>query len=270
MSVDMNLLKQLRQTTQAPLKDCKDVLEQSWWDLDKAMALLKEKGLAQAAKKADRETHEWRIGFRKKWDMVFVVKLACETDFAAKNEWFKLLVEDVLDIIEKVNKEVVNINEFDKEVLESQVNTRIAQAVGSIWENMKLIDVMVKKWNSVVYNHMDLNKLVTVVFYEWEWSWFVDVAKEIALQVTAMNPQYLSIESIPVVERNEMKAKHMKSMEWSWKPVDIIDKIVEWKMSKEFEEIVLMEQIYIRDDSKKIKHIVPNWFKLVEYARFWI
>ncbi len=265
MKVDMDLLKSLRETTQAPLKDCKDALIEAEGDFDKALIVLKQKGLSKAAKKADRETNEWVVMVKKIWNIIVWIKLACETDFAAKNEWFINLWNSILNILEKYWKPFQNIDGLDNSVLENQINPTIAESIWSIWENMKLLDAFIKEWNAYVYNHMDMNKLVSVVFYEW---WDESVAKELALQIAAMNPKYKSIEDISVEDRNSLKEKFKKEMEWSNKPADIIDKILEWKLSKEYEDFVLFEQIYIRDDSKKIKHIIPNGFVLKEYIRF--
>ena len=83
-----------------------------------------------------------------------------------------------------------------------------------------------------------------------------------------MNPRYISKEDIPQQVIDEMKEEFKKQLEWSWKPADIIDRIVEWKLAKEYTEIVLLEQPYIRDETKKIKEILPEWFKIIEIKRF--
>lgn len=88
MSVDMQLLKKLREITFAPLKDCKDALAETNGDLDAAIERLKKKGASQAAKKADRETKEGAIKVRVDGNKIYAVKMATETDFVVKNEFF--------------------------------------------------------------------------------------------------------------------------------------------------------------------------------------
>ena len=97
MSVDMNLLKQLREATFAPLKDCKDALVEANGDLQQAQEILKEKWVLKAGKKSDRETNEWIVKVVSQDGKIAWVKLLCETDFVAKNEWFIKLCDDILD-----------------------------------------------------------------------------------------------------------------------------------------------------------------------------
>lgn len=266
MAVDINLVKQLRDSTQAPLKDCKEALDATNWDLAKAMEYLKEKGLSKAAKKADRETNEWVVKVRKSGDLVVWIKLWCETDFVAKNENFIALTDILLSILEKSWKEISSLSELDSAFVDSEISPVINENIARIWENIRLLDAFVKKWNAFVYSH-PWDKIATVIFYNSS-SDYSELAKELALQITAMNPTYKSIEDVPSDMKDTMKADAFKEMEWSNKPADVLEKIVEGKLSKRFEEFVFMEQVYIRDESKKIKHIIPADFELVNYIRF--
>lgn len=266
MSVDINVLKQLREITQAPLKDCKDVLIEAWGDLAKAQEILKQKWVLKAAKKADRDTNEWIVKIiEANWKIIWV-KLACETDFVAKNDLFVKLVEDVLSLLQTYWKDVDAISSIDEWFLNDTILPLVQENIAKIWENIRLLDLFIssKKW--FIYAHPG-NKVSSVVYYEWEDTSFQDVAKEVALQITAMSPSYLSIETVPSNIKDELKVEYMKEMEWSNKPADIVEKIIEWKLMKNYTEIVLMEQLYIRDDSKKIKHIIPSDMKIVDFKR---
>lgn len=266
MNIDINILKQLRELTQAPLKDCKDVLIEAWGDLQKAQEILKKKWALKAAKKADRDTNEWIVKIiENNWKIIWL-KLACETDFVAKNDLFVKLVEDVLDLLKSYWKDVLSLETIDSWYLNDTILPLIQDNIARIWENIRLLDVFIssKKW--YIYAH-PWNKVSSVVYYEGEDS-NQDVAKEIALQITAMNPTYLSIESIPSEIKDSMKAECSKEMEWSNKPADIIEKIIEWKLMKSYNELVLLEQSYIRDDTKKIKNIIPSNMKIVDFKRF--
>ena len=263
MKVDINLLKQLRQETNAPLKDCKEALIEAEGDIEKAKKILREKWMLKAAKKADRATNEGIVKVRNTSDGVVGVKLACETDFVAKNELFHQLAEKILDIVENIDKEFETKEEI-ADFIEEKVQPLIAEYIGKIGENIKLLDAFKKKGNVYVYRHPG-DKVVAIVFYE---GGDENIAKEIALQVAAMNPRYISKEDIPQQVIDEMKEEFKKQLEWSWKPADIIDRIVEWKLAKEYTEIVLLEQPYIRDETKKIKEILPEWFKIIEIKRF--
>jgi len=262
MHIDINLLKQLRELTFAPLKDCKDALVEAWWDLQQAQEILKERWILKAGKKADRETNEWIVKVASQNNKIVWVKLLCETDFVAKNEWFNELCDNILNAI-LLQDDVFPSREAAPSFLVEKLDTLVKEAVWAIWENMQLSEIMLTKENGFVYNHPG-NKVASVVFFEWEDN---DIAKEIALQVAAMNPNYLDFESVPAGIVEKMEKQFRQELLDSWKPDNMIDQILKWKLSKALAEDVLLEQEYIRDGSKKIKNIIPEWFKIKSYIR---
>ncbi len=269
--VDINLLKQLRQTTNAPLKDCKEALIEAEWDIDKAMEILKKKWALKAAKKADRETNEGIVKVVKDGDLIVGVKLACETDFVAKNDTFMELADKIIWKIKEYVKDngvdkVEGIDGLPEDLKDKIIKEIIPEYIWKIWENIRLLDVFVRKWNAYIYSHPG-NKVVSVVFYKCNNTDCEEEAKELALQIAAMSPEYLKIEDIPNDVLDNIKDEFKREMEWSWKPEDIIDKIVQWKLSKWFNEVVLMEQPYIRDDSKLIKDVIKN-IEVEDFIRF--
>lgn len=260
---DTTLLKQLRDATKAPFKDCKEALEQAWWDMDRAMEILKEKWAHTASKKAWRETNEWIVYVSKiSWKTVWV-KLWCETDFVAKSDEFYSLASDLVNLFAENWEEYSSIENVDSSFLEEQVNTKITEYVWKIWENIKLLDVFVDNEDCFVYTH-PWNKVVAVVYADGD----EDVSKEIALQIAAMSPDYKSIEDVPSEEVDKLKNKFREDLKDSWKPEDVVEKIIEGKLSKHFQDIVLLEQPYIRDDSKKIKDIIPENYEFNWYRRY--
>jgi elongation factor Ts len=263
--VDINLLKQLRAETNAPLKDCKEALIEAEGDIEKAKEILRQKGALKAAKKAGRETNEGIVKVRQEGDKVYGVKLACETDFVARNEMFHELAEKILDILQqKVEGPVSNISQLPQELVESEIQPLINEYIGKIGENIRLLDTFVEGGKVYVYRHPG-DKVVAVVFYEGDDE---NTAKEVALQVAAMNPQYVSKEDVPVEEIEKMKETYREQLKDSGKPADIIERIVEGKINKDLSEIVLLEQPYIRDETKKIKEILPEGFKVNKFIRF--
>ena len=165
--VDINLLKQLRNSSQAPLKDCKKALIKANWNLDEAVKVLREEGALKAAKKADRATNEWVVKAKKVWDITAAIKLVCETDFAAKNEKFVETAEEILDVILDLWKEVNSLEELDSDFVENNLTTLVNDIVAVIWENIKLADVVLKKWNSYLYEHPG-SKVIGIVLYNGE------------------------------------------------------------------------------------------------------
>lgn len=266
MKVDVNLIRQLRDETQAPLKDCKEFLEQTNGDIELARKLLIEKGLNKADKKADRETKEWVVRFVQDDSKVYGIVLACETDFVAKNENFQNLINSVLSKVSAISQDVDGVDQLPQEV-KAVLDQEIREWIARIGENIRLTNVFIRHSKGVVYSH-PWDKLSAVVFYGGTHKSPVDVSREIALQVAAMNPTYKDVESVPAEMRNQFKDQFTSELAGSNKPADIIEKIVEWKLSKRYEEFVLTEQIYIRDESKKIKHLITDWYELLEFRRF--
>lgn len=261
MKIDMNLLKQLRDITFAPLGDCKQALEDANLDLDKAQELLRKKWLAKAWKKADRETKEWIAKLLKKDWRSYWVKLLCETDFVAKNENFQWLVETLLNKVYDLKKNIKSLNDIDTSSLE-EMNTIVQESIVKVWENMKLADVVMTNENTYIYNH-PWNKVVSIVSYEWD----ENVAKEVALQVVAMSPACVSVDEVDPELMKKMVEEFTEELKASWKPANVIENIVKWKLNKTYSDFVLLEQEYIRDWSKKVKDILPAWFKVNSFVR---
>ncbi len=259
--VDIKLLKQLREATFAPLKDCKEALEEANWDLAKAQDALRQKWILKAGKKEDRETNEWVVKVGKKDGRFGGVKLLCETDFVAKNEDFHKLAEDVLEKLLSVQKTITSLEELDAGILD-EMNEMVAVFVWKLGENLKLTEVTLWEQNAFVYNHPG-NSVASIIYFDGEGE---DIAKELALQVAAMNPTYLNFEDVPVDYREKLMVGFKEDMEWSDKPQEIIEKILEGKLKKALADLVLLEQEYIRDWGKKVKDIIPSemvvkWYK---------
>lgn len=263
MKVDMQLIKQLREATFAPLKDCKEVLVEAEGDLERAQELLREKGITKAGKKADRETNEGSVKLLSKDGWLFGVKVLCETDFVAKNETFAELIDVLLDKLVEAKQVVDSMDNLSADLLEDMNNT-VAEFVGKIWENVRLWDVVVSDQKAYVYNHPG-NKVSSIVYYEGEGE---EVAKELALQVAAMSPTYLSFDSVSQDYKDELMAKFVEELKESGKPENMIGQIAEGKLRKALSESVLLEQEYIRDGSKKVKDIIPEGVEIKSFLRY--
>ncbi len=266
MKVDMQILKKLRDATLASLKDCKEALVEANGDLDAAHEILKKNGTLKAAKKADRETNEGIVKFAEKNGKHVGLKLLCETDFVAKNEMFQDLVNNILDALADIDQTVTTIDDLDSSVADA-LHVMVTEAIAKIGENLKLVDVYIGTDSAYVYNH-PWNKVVSVVYYDGDAEKATDVAKELALQVAAMNPVYLTMDDVPEQEKNDAIAGEREALIKSGKPEDIIDKIMSGKMQKAFSDIVLFEQECIRDGAKKVKEIIPEWVTITKYIRW--
>ena len=252
MKVDINLIKELRGLTHAPMGDCKKALEATDGDVSAAKEWLKERGIAKAAKKWDRVTSEWVVKFVSDDGIVYGIKVLCETDFVAKNEAFLSLVDQVLVKIKELSSDVSSIDELaeeDKSMLQSMLDENVAK----IGESLRLAAVYKKSQQGYVYNHN--GKVSAIIFYEGDDQ---DAAKTVALQLAAMNPEYLSVEWVPQSRKDELVDSIKEELKDSNKPDDIKGKIIEWRLRKIREEEVLLEQISIKDDSKKVKELASG------------
>ena len=263
MKIDIQLLKQLRDATLASLKDCKEALVEANGDLNKAQDILKKNGATKAAKKADRETNEWIVKFVMKDGKHAWLKLLCETDFVAKNETFQTLVDTLLTRLLEQGKEINSLNQLDTSVKDA-LQSLVTDAIAKIGENLRLVDVYVNSNHAYVYNHPG-NKVVSVIYYTGEWT--ENAAKEVALQVAAMSPTYLSIDDVPATEKDAVIAGEREALIQSGKPVEMVEKILTGKLQKALSELVLFEQESIRDATKKVKDIIPADVIITKYIR---
>ncbi|MDR0651651.1 MAG: translation elongation factor Ts [Candidatus Peribacteria bacterium] len=258
----MNLIKELRDTTFAPLGDCKSALEAAEGDLQKAVEVLKEKGIAKAGKKADRETNEGMVKIETRDGKTVGLKLFCETDFVVKNEHFQILFQTILDKLFTVHEEVQSFGTLP-EPLQAEITGLITDFVGKIGENVKIGEVLVTTENVYGYNHPG-NKVASLIYYSGK----EDIAKELALQVAAMNPSYLTFDEVPVEEKETLKVKFTEELKAAGKPEAMIENIVKGKLDKAFADKVLLEQEYIRDGAKKVKELLGEGFMITKFIRF--
>lgn len=266
MEISVDLVKQLREISMASLKDCKDCLVEAWGDMEKAQELLKKKGIASAGKKWDREIKEWKVAYLVDQGNIAVLKLWCETDFVAKNELFDQLMSDVLSSV--VSSPIDSFSSLESSLSE-KITMMIAETIGKLWENMKVVELFVKKLPSedvYVYTHA-WSKLIAVVYYNWSTDDALEAVKKTALQIAAMDPTYLSVESISQTERDQLQTEFESEVRSSGKPEAVVPNIVAGKLQKRYSEVVLMEQQYIGDETQKIKDILSGKATVVAFDR---
>lgn len=231
-------------------------------DLQKAQEILKKKGIAKAGNRGERETKEGIVKIAEINGKTVGLKLLCETDFVAKNENFQALFESVLNKIAQGDKEITALEHLDP-TLAQTVEDEVKEFMGKTGENMKIGGVLVTSKKAFIYNHPG-NRVATLIFSE---GGNDEAAKELALQVTAMNPSYVSFDEIDKDEIAKMTQEFTAELKAAGKPEAMIAGIVDGKIKKALAENVLLEQEYIRDASKKIKDIVPADMKVIAFVR---
>ena len=259
---DMNLIKQLREATFAPLGDCKSALDEANGDIERAKQILKEKGIAKAWKKADRETKEWMIQIVTENGKTVVLKLLCETDFVVKNDHFQTLFANILNLLKNTDGEIDGYENLPTDT-QTAITDLLTSFVGTIGENVKVGDVLVTSEHVYGYNHPG-NKVASLVYYSGD----EDTAKKLALQVAAMDPTYLTFDEVPQAEKDAATARFTEELKAAGKPEAMIPQIVAGKLNKEFADDVLLEQESIHDNTKKVKDMISEDFQISKFRRF--
>jgi elongation factor Ts len=269
MSVDVQLVKQLRDATYASLKDCKTALEETNGDLEAATQWLVKKWVANAAKKADRELNDGQVKVIINNGRLTVFKVGCETDFVAKNEMFAEMLETVSVIIISATGEIASMDQCDPAIL-TQAQEAMAQYMAKLGENIQIIDIFATDlgdMQAASYLHNG-GKIAAVVMYRNGTDAAAGIAKQVAMQIAAMNPQYMTMDEIPSSEVQAKKAEFEAELKAAGKPEAMIAQIAEGKINKYFADLVLMNQWYIGDEGTTIAHLIDGVFEFAGARRF--
>ncbi len=248
MAITAAQVKELRERTGIGMMECKKALTAAEGDMDKAIEELRKKGLAKAAKKADREALEGGIKIITDGWKASVCSISCETDFLANSDKFKWMLTTITEYLAK--------NWVDsKAAAQELINSDYAL---ELWENLQIQEYsIVESWGAAWYVHSN-GKLAALVMTN---AWVdIEKAKQVAMHVTASNPEYLSADEISdeVVEKEKsLQLEIMKADEKMWsKPEEVLVKIIEGKMGKFKSEISLLEQGFVMDPNQKVKDFI--------------
>jgi len=269
--VTASLVKELREKTGAGMMDCKKVLTETDGDMEKAIELLRERGIAKAAKKSGRVAAEGLVEavISEDGKTGAIIEVNSETDFVAKNEEFKTFVENVANQVLKTNPKDVEellaqpaMFEEGKTVQESLVGK-----IATIGENLTIRRFARFESEGLVekYIHGDGKIAVLVNMKKGD----SIVAKDICMQIAAARPEYVRREEVPE-ERvaKEMEILKVQTMN-EGKPEAIAEKIVQGRIGKFYEEICLVDQAFVKDPSIKVSELLKQKdAEVVEFARF--
>jgi len=253
-------VNKLRQQTGAGMMDCKKALQEANGDFEAAIDFLRKKGQKVAAKRGDNEAREGVIFAETTADgkTGIVLRLNCETDFVAKNDNFRDFVFSILKVaLDKMpaTAEELKALSFDGKL---SVEDKITEQVGRIGEKLDLSGYEVIKGEKVVaYNHPG-NQLATLVAVNSASETAADAAKQVAMQVAAMNPLALNKEGIDArtIERELEVGKELAIQEG--KPAEMAEKIAQGRLGKFFKENTLMSQEFIRDNKLTVEQFMQQ------------
>ena len=250
-------VSKLRKVTGAGMMDCKNALQESDGDFNKAIEIIRKKGQAIANKRADREAREGVVIAKTNSDATkgAIIVLNCETDFVAKNDSFIKFAECILD--KAISENPDNLEDLKQLRIEGKtINDKVIEQIGIIGEKLTLS--YYDKINShqvISYIHPG-NKLATLVGL----NKVADdqVGKNLAMQVAAMNPVAVDKDDVPpeIIENEKEIGREQARREG--RPENILDKIAEGKLNKFFKESTLLNQEYTRDNKKTIRQYLQE------------
>jgi len=269
--ITAELVKQLREKTGAGMMDCKKVLTETNGDEEKAIELLRERGIAKAAKKSDRIAAEGLVTTYVTADQKVgaVVEVNAETDFVAKNEEFRNFVADIAKQVAEKNPATVEELLAQTSMVETDktVQDVLTNKIATIGENMSIRRFERFESNGLVesYIHGD-GKIGVLVEME---NGNTDLAKDVCMQIAAAKPEYLNRESVPADRvAHEMEILKAQAVN-EGKPEAVAEKIVQGRINKFYGEICLVEQDFVKDPDQTVGKLVESkGAKIVRFARF--
>lgn len=255
--ISASLVKELRDKTGAGMLDCKKALEATNANIDAAIDWLREKGISKAAKKADRIAAEGVAAILIKENNAVIVEVNSETDFVAKNDEFKELVNEILEAI------IANDPKTVEDVLElpstsGTINDLIVAKTSKIGEKLSFrrFTKVTKTDNESFgeYIHMG-GKIAVLTIVENASS---EVAKDVSMHAAAMRPTYVRTTDVPTEEVEKERAVLKEQAINEGKPAEIAEKMVAGRIQKYYKEICLEEQPFVKDGDINVKTFVKN------------
>lgn len=282
--ITASMVKELREKTGAGMMDAKKALTETSGDMEAAVDLLRTKGLAKAAKKSSRTAAEGLVAVKTEGNKGLVIEVNAETDFVARNEQFQEFVQKVAGIA--LENQIDNVDKLLEAEYEGgkSVGDTLTNLIATIGENMSIRRVKpVSVDNGVIASYMhgsiadDLGKIGVLVALESEGDEdkLQALGKQLAMHIAATFPQFLDKESVDPQAADREKQIFRDQAKESGKPDEIIEKMIEGRMRKYYEEVCLMEQTFIMDNETKISKVIENAakdvgspVKMVDYSRF--
>ncbi|MEK0081642.1 translation elongation factor Ts [Benzoatithermus flavus] len=259
------LVKELRERTGAGMMDCKKALTETGGDIEAATDWLRKKGLAAAAKKAGRVASEGLIGLTLAETGGALVEVNAETDFVARNETFQELVRRITALAPQVKGDVEALKAAAIAATGRTVQDEITQAIAVIGENMNLRRAAyLEVDNGIVAGYLHnqlapgLGKLGVLVALEstGDRAKLAELGKQLAMHIAASNPQAVSTDKVDPAVLERERAIYADQARQSGKPENIIEKMVEGRVRKFYEESVLLEQAFVINPDQRVKQAV--------------
>ncbi|UBH14046.1 translation elongation factor Ts [Macrococcus armenti] len=259
MAITAQLVKQLRERTGAGMMDCKKALTETNGDIDAAVDYLREKGIAKAAKKADRIAAEGSTYVASVGNTAVLLELNSETDFVARNEGFQALVKEMADHILATKPADLDALMASEIEAGKTVETKMNEAISTIGEKLTLRRfVLAEKTDADAfgeYLHMGGRIGVLAVV---ENSTDADAAKDVAMHIAALNPKFVSREQVSAEELDHEKEILKQQALNEGKPENIVEKMVEGRLRKYLEEICAVDQPFVKNPDQTVAEFLKS------------
>lgn len=282
MNINIKDIQALRTNTGAGIVDCKNALSEANGDLDLAKDLLRKKGIAAASKKLDREANEGLIGIRQKDNLCALLEINSETDFVANNSFFQEFFQNVLDLILQ-NPNVDNLDALMKlhcEWCNDSLENATKNIIGVMKENVKIHRFKVIRCrdsekvfyylhNKIADNLGKLGVALLVRINDEQNQDLTDVSKKICMHIASNEVFAITKERLD--ENFVQKEKNLlhEEMKNTNKPANIIEKIIEGKISKLYEKYVLLEQRFFLDEKITIHDLmIDSNMEVLDFVKF--
>ena len=272
------MVRDLREKTGAGMMDCKRALTEAGGDMEVAVDWLRKKGLAQAAKKSGRVAAEGLVGVASAKSKAAMVEVNAETDFVARNEAFQTFVENVAKVALEVGEDVEAIRAARYPGGGRSVGEELTHLVATVGENMTLrrarvMSVAQGVVATYVHNTLrpGLGKIGVLVAIESgsELEALETLGRQVGMHVAATRPESLDVSGVDPAALEREKAVLTEQARASGKPDNIIEKMVTGRIQKYYEEVVLLEQVWVHDGESRVKAVVKKaGATLAGFARF--
>lgn len=257
MAITAQLVKELRQKTGAGMMDCKKALTETDGDIEKAIDLLREKGIAKVCEKADRIAAEGLTLIKTDGNTGVILEVNSETDFVAKNEGFQALLNELADHLLVAKPATLEEAHASKMENGSTVEEHITSAIAKIGEKITLrrFSVITKEDNAAFGSYLHMGGRIGVLAVL-NGTTDEELARDIAMHVAAVNPKYISRDQVSEEEANREREVLTQQALQEGKPENIVAKMVEGRLNKFFEEICLLDQAFVKNPDEKVKQVV--------------
>ncbi len=267
MTLSASMVKELREKSGAGMMDCKKALVESNGNMEDAIDWLRKQGLSAVAKKSNRVAAEGLIGISTSEVKGAIVEINSETDFVARNELFQNFVKNCSNLVLSNNSDINALKKLPFPDTDRSVDQELNNNIATIGENMNIrrveyLEVSEGVIASYIHNKIaeDLGKLGVIVAIESQakQSQLLDVGKQIAMHIAATSPKALNIDDLDSDLVKREKEVLIDQAMSTGKPKEIAEKMVQGRLQKFFQEVVLNEQVSVIDGETKIKDVIKR------------